>query len=524
MAGNILVVDDDPKVLEILEKTLKNKGHDVAVARDAEEALGHYKARMPDMVILDIMLPDMDGRDLLKIMRSVPGVDEVPALFVSANSDPETRVNALNCGADDFLVKPFSLQEFNAKVIKVLGSYESTRALTDRAEELESEVSEKRASNKQVNRELKRQLLAMRTLFDVSQDLNKGLDLDEMVSGFALTVVGELQTSAMALFTVKRERDDSFCFQGGKGIDRDRMSDLTLKTDSEFAQWLKSDPRPQRLVEGKNQEGVRALPDARLATFEYVTAILVKRELKGMVFIGPRLSDKEYMPSELDMLQSLCNSVGIGLDNARLFRELQRTYLSTVKALVSIIEAKDPYTKGHTERVADYTIALGHKMRFPKDALRDLAFGAVLHDIGKLVVYERVLNKPGRLTDDEWESMKQHPSIGAAIIENMEFLAGTAALVRHHHESYDGSGYPDGLEGENIPLGARVISVADSYDAMTTDRSYRKALSSEIALETLKQKAGTQYDAIVVEYFVELIEVDGFVPHKRRDYVVTEEL
>ena len=120
--------------------------------------------------------------------------------------------------------------------------------------------------------------------------------------------------------------------------------------------------------------------------------------------------------------------------------------------------------------------------------------------------------------------MKQHPSIGATIIENMEFLAGTVALVRHHHESYDGSGYPDGLKGENIPLGARIISVADSYDAMTTDRSYRKALSSEIALGTLKEKAGIQYDAAVVECFVELIEVDGFVPRKRKDYVVPDEL
>jgi response regulator RpfG family c-di-GMP phosphodiesterase len=524
MPGNILVVDDDPKVLEILEKTLKNKGHDVAVARDAEEALGRYKARMPDMVILDIVLPDMDGRDLLKIMRSVPGVDDVPALFVSANSDPETMVSALNCGADDFLVKPFSLQEFNAKVHKVLGSHESTRALAERAVELESEVSEKRASNEQINRELKRQLLAMRTLFDVSQDLNRRLDLDEMINGFALTLVGELQLSSIALFTIKRERDDCFYLQGVKGMDRDRMSDLTLKTGSEFAEWVMSNPRPQKLVRRKGQKWLEVLPDARLAVFEYVTPIVVKQELKGIVFTGPRLSEKEFTFSELDMLQSMCNSAGIGLDNARLFRELQNTYLSTVKALVSIIEAKDPYTKGHTERVADYTIALGRKMKLSKEAIRDLAFGAVLHDIGKLVVYERVLNKRGRLSDDEWASLKKHPSIGASIIENMDFLMGTVDLVRYHHEAYDGTGYPDGLEGEQIPLGARIISVADSYDAMTTDRSYRKALSSTLALDTLRAKSGSQYDPEVVEYFVELVEVDGFVPHKRADHVVTGEL
>ncbi len=524
MAGNILVVDDDPKVLEILEKTLKNKGHQVEVARDAEEALGHYKVRIPDMVVLDIVLPDMDGRDLLKIMRSVPGVDDIPALFVSANSDPETMVNALDCGGDDFLVKPFSLQEFNAKVHKVLGSYESTRALAERADELESEVSEKRASNKQINRKLKRQLIAMRTLFNVSQDLNRRLDLDEMINGLALTLVGELQTSAVALFTIKRERDGCFCLQGVKGLDRDRISDLTLKTDSEFAQWLMSDPRPQKLVRRKDQKLLQTLPDERLAVFEYVTPIMAKQKLKGMVFVGPRLSDREFTSSELDMLQSICNSAGIGLDNARLFRELQSTYLSTIKALVSIIETKDPYTRGHTERVTDYTIALGHKMKLSKDAIRDLAFGAVLHDIGKLVVYESVLNKPGRLSHDEWENLKQHPSIGASIIENMDFLVGTVDLVRHHHEAYDGTGYPDGLKGDQIPLGARIISVADCYDAMTTNRSYRKALSSAVALDTLKTQAGSQFDAEVVECFVELIDVDGFVPPKRREYVVPKAL
>jgi HD-GYP domain-containing protein (c-di-GMP phosphodiesterase class II) len=163
-------------------------------------------------------------------------------------------------------------------------------------------------------------------------------------------------------------------------------------------------------------------------------------------------------------------------------------------------------------------------MRLSKDAIRDLAFGAVLHDIGKLVVYERVLNKPGRLSDDEWEDLKRHPSIGASIIENMDFLIGTVDLVRHHHEAYDGTGYPDGLKGKQIPLGARIISVADSYDAMITNRSYRKALSSAVALDTIKTQAGSQFDPKVVECFVELIEVDLFVPPKRREYVVPEDM
>lgn len=521
MVGNILVVDDDLKVLEILEKTLKNKGHAVSIARDAEEALGHYKNNTPDMVVLDIMLPDMDGRDLLKIMRSVPGVEDVPALFLSANSDPDVMVKTLSCGADDFLVKPFSLREFNAKVQKVLGSHRNVRALAERAEELEFEVSKEQASNVQINKELKRQLLAMRTLFDVSQELNRRLDLDEMINGLALTLVGELQISSMAILTILRERDDHFHLQGVKGLEKDRISDLTVKRDSELARWLMSNPRPQRLKSEKAGWSHK-LPDLRLAIFDYVAPIIVKQKLRGMVFTGPRLAKKDFTSYDLAMFQSICNSAGIGLDNARLFAELQNTYLSTVKALVSIIEAKDPYTKGHTERVADYAIALGKKMMLTKDDIRDLAFGAVLHDIGKLVVYERILNKPGSLDANEWEVLKEHPVIGANIIANMDFLAGTAPLVRHHHERFDGEGYPDGLKGEDIPMGARIIAVADSYDAMTTDRSYRKALSRKVALDTLRSKAGSQFDLHVVDAFIELIDVDGFVPRARNENVVAK--
>jgi response regulator RpfG family c-di-GMP phosphodiesterase len=516
MVGNILVVDDDLKVLEILEKTLRKKGHEVSVARDAEEALGHYKNNAPDMVILDIMLPDMDGRDLLQIMRSVPGVEDVPALVLSANSDPEVMVKTLSCGADDFLVKPFSLREFNAKVQKVLGSHRNVRALAERAEELQSEVSKEQASNVQINKELKRQLLATRTLFDVSQELNRLLDLDEMINGLALTLIGELKISSMAILTIQRERDDHFYLQGAKGLEKDRMSDLAIKRNSELARWLMSNPKPQKLKSEKAGWSHK-LPDLRLAIFDYVAPVIVKQKLRGMVFTGPRLTKKEFTSYELDMFQSICNSAGIGLDNARLFAELQNTYLSTVKALVSIIEAKDTYTKGHTERVADYAIALGKKMSLTKDDIRDLAFGAVLHDIGKLVVYERILNKPGSLNEAEWEVLKEHPVIGANIIANMDFLSGTSSLVRHHHEQYDGTGYPDGLKADSIPLGARIIAVADSFDAMTTDRSYRKALSRKVALDTLRSKAGSQFDPTVVDRFIELIEVDGFTPRVRNE-------
>ena len=445
MGGDILVVDDDINVLEILERSLSKNGYKVRVAKNGEEALNSYRESEPDMLVIDVVLPDMDGRDVLRILRSIPGKTHVPALFVSGTSDPDVMDSTFATGAEDFLVKPFSLRELNAKVKKVLGSYRNAAALERSNLALADEVTEGRQNYSEVNKQLQRQLLSMKTLFAVSQDLNRRLDSDELINGFALTLVGELQISSIAIFLLKKESDSSLALNGVKGFDRERIGDLEIPVDCDFVRRLRDNPETQRIARSNDDSWVRRLPDVRLAIFEYVTPIMFKQGVKGIVFSGPKISGDEFNRYDFDMLRSICNSAAIGLENARLFRELQHTYLSTVKALVSIIEAKDAYTKGHTERVADYCLALGKKLNLSKEGLRDVAFGAVLHDIGKLLVYEKVLNKPGSLNKEEWAMLKQHPVIGAGIIENMDFLSGTVALVRHHHEHFDGAGYPDGL-------------------------------------------------------------------------------
>jgi putative nucleotidyltransferase with HDIG domain len=510
MMGNILVVDDDEKVLEILQKSLGRRGYAVSVASDGNAALDCYDKGAPDVVVLDLMLPDMDGRDVFKAIRARPGGEHTPVLFVSADSNLETRVNSIDDGAEDFLTKPFSLRELNTKVDRALGRHCQTRSLEARHTELVSRIGEQEESYALINKELKKQILSMKTLFAVSQDLNRRVDLDELINGLALSLIGELQVSSMAFFHIRHEKNDYFGLQGLKGFDKNRISDLRIGTDHVFTAWAKETGKPRKIARNGDNSWARRLPDIRLALFEFVTPVIVKQELIGMVFTGPKLNGREYKSFELDILSSLCNSAGTGVENLRLFEALQATYISTVKALMSIVEAKDAYTKGHTERVADYALALARKMKLDREGLRDLAFAAVLHDIGKLVIYEKVLNKPGSLNDEEWELLKSHPEIGASIIENMEFLSAAVPLVRHHHERFDGAGYPDGLKGEDIPLGARIIAVADSYDAMTTDRSYRAALSKEIALGTMKSKAGTQFDADVVKNFVELIEIDKY--------------
>jgi HD-GYP domain-containing protein (c-di-GMP phosphodiesterase class II) len=185
---------------------------------------------------------------------------------------------------------------------------------------------------------------------------------------------------------------------------------------------------------------------------------------------------------------------------------LQETYLATMKSLATVIEAKDLTTRGHLDRTVSYGLALARRIEPSLAESATLGYGFFLHDIGKVGIPEHILCKAGPLSVDEWTVMRNHPIIGAQIVAPIAFLSDAVELIRHHHERFDGSGYPDGLAGESIPLAARIFTVADSFDAMTSDRPYRGAIGLEPALEEIRIGAGTQFDPEVVSVFVGMIE------------------
>lgn len=189
----------------------------------------------------------------------------------------------------------------------------------------------------------------------------------------------------------------------------------------------------------------------------------------------------------------------------KLYIEMRNLYISTIEALNKAVEAKDSYTSGHANRVEELAVNLAKEYHLSFDSIENIRTAAVLHDIGKIGIKDEILNKAGKLTQEEYEIIMKHPTIGAEIIGKVHFLNDVTKIVRHHHEKYDGSGYPDGLKGEEIPIEASILMIADSYDAMTTDRPYRKALTKEMAIEELKKYKGTQFDPRVVDAFVNMI-------------------
>lgn len=220
----------------------------------------------------------------------------------------------------------------------------------------------------------------------------------------------------------------------------------------------------------------------------------------------------QLKPDEIDLLGTAANEVAIAIENARIYENLQEAFLGIIRSLTESMGAKDAYTRGHLERVSLYAEAVARDLGITGDELQAIRYAAYLHDVGKIGIPDSILTKNGKLTASEFQVIQKHPLMSEQILKPVDFPFPVHAIVRHHHERFDGKGYPDNLAREEIPLGARILLVADAFEAMTSDRSYRKALPASKALEELEKNRHTQFDARVVDVFVKIIAARSVPP------------
>lgn len=232
----------------------------------------------------------------------------------------------------------------------------------------------------------------------------------------------------------------------------------------------------------------------------------VKGRVLGILNASNKKSGSPFSPDDVQILNVIASESAIALQNLKLYEELQENYLKTIIALANAIDAKDPYTRRHSQNVTKHAVAIAEEMKLPAQTIEDIRRAGLLHDIGKIGIKDEILFKPGKLTEEEYLQIKTHPLKGEEIIKSLPFLAGATGIVRHHHERFDGKGYPNGIKGENIELGARILAVADSFDAITTDRPYRPALSLQEAKNELNKNKGAQFDPEVVDCFLRVLE------------------
>jgi putative nucleotidyltransferase with HDIG domain len=227
----------------------------------------------------------------------------------------------------------------------------------------------------------------------------------------------------------------------------------------------------------------------------------------------------EYRAEDLKFLNVIADQAAASIENARLYDELKETFFMAVSTLAETIEKRDPYTGGHTKRVMEYSLAIGRALALTGEDMTRLKLSAILHDVGKIGVSDSVLLKPGRLTDEEFEEIKKHTVYGAEILNHIKQFKHIIPGVKQHHEKYDGKGYPDGLKGDEIDITARIIAVADSFDAMTSNRPYRQGLSLDTAFEELRKHAGAQFDPDIVSAFFTADIMEAFFEGNSRGKV-----
>jgi putative two-component system response regulator len=252
-------------------------------------------------------------------------------------------------------------------------------------------------------------------------------------------------------------------------------------------------------------EAVRSKPKWISIPFIFLTA---RRERKH-ILAGKRLGAEDYLLKPIspeDLLTAIRSR--LGRSQQLLLAQLQESYEASLIMLANAIEVRDPYTRGHVERVMNYAQSIAEYLGWSSTEINNLRFGSILHDIGKINISEDILRKEGTLSDEEWVEMRKHPEMGAELVKGIHYLDPALPVILYHHERWNGSGYPFGLKAEKIPIAARIVAIADSFDAMTTERPYRQELTPEQAFDEVISGSGIQYDPLIVDAFQHAWETD----------------
>ena len=352
---------------------------------------------------------------------------------------------------------------------------------------------------------LKRKIVEFRNLFEITQALNLAQDLDEVMNLFGLSVMGQFGLERLALFLVDPDKDGHLVPRHVRGFPQAHFQDFVIP----WTVFRKFGPDRSFVtiqdLEGK-QGGADEVEALRETGFEWAILMWVRRDLEGVLFVGGRGSRRKFGEDDRDLLTILSHQGAVAISNARVQRAQEERNLGLVRGMMALIESRDGYAKGSTERVVRYVSAVARLLDYPKEHLKSLVYGAVLRDIGMITVSGLILKNPAHLSEEEWALIKQHPIRGAQILEEMNFPKEVIAIVLNHHERWGGEGYPNGIRGQEIPLGARIVSLVDAYVAMTSERPYRRSLPYEKARQVIAENWGSPFDPSVVEIFLNVLD------------------
>lgn len=503
----ILVVDDEKLIRDILADFLGMEGYIVRTAEDGTAAMAELNRTHYDLLISDMKMPRMGGLELLEQVEYI--APQMIVVIMTGFGTVETAISAMKRGAYDYILKPFKVEE----VIRIVQHGLEKKRLA--------------AENLRLREAL--------SLHKVSEAIAASLSLEEVLSTVANSAFAELRADWVSTwlengkggFTERQHRvrtgvdssaelllaDPGLIAEEGTGLTVPELLDplCVVSAPSGFGCLDPSvmeryfSREPTLLAQGSHTLRFFAQTPELSPLSLMAVPLRMKQRLLGWIAIATFTRNQHFDGGHYKLLQLVGSRAAAAIENARLYEDLQATFQQTIEGLAKAIDRMDRYTAGHSDRVAMYAGFLAQCMELSAEMVTTVRHAALMHDIGK-VGCVLSLNKPGKLSTEEYEILKKHPGFGRDILDPIKFLQPLIPGVHSHHEMWNGKGYPSGLLGNGIPILARIISVADTYDAMTSNRAYRRALPHDVAIAEIERCVGTQFDPEIAQIFIDNIE------------------
>jgi len=493
--SKILVVDDELTIRKSIQKRLEREGYEVTSSDNAKDALQLFQENSFDTVISDIRMEGMDGLELLKRLQ---GEDrDIPVIMVTGAPSLATAQESITAGAYDYITKPIERETLINTVKRAV----EKKRLNDQIKEYQRNLELK------VRQQTKR-------IFDIykfANKLNSMGSLDSVVD-YVVNFVADFMFSNRVSIMLLDEKGEYLTIKGHTGLDEQIRRNTRIKRGEPIAGKVLETGRP---IIVKDVSSVKAESDRYSEYRSFISFPLMQVALKsndtplGIINVTNRFGDQPYSKEDVENLDFIAHTASVAINNQLKSIEIEKSYFNTMKALAAAVEEKDRYTRGHSERVKTYAVELAKRLGLPNETISTIEHACVLHDIGKIGIPDVIIQKDCDLTEEEYRQIKQHPAKGERIIRVIPFLESALPIVRHHHERFDGTGYPDGMRGKDIELGARIVAIADTYDAMTTERPYRGPLPKDNAVAVLKEQTGKQFDPELVDIFVRYLLEQG---------------
>jgi len=477
----VLIVDDEESTVAICKFALQRLGMEIETALTASEALAKVRQEAFDLAVVDWLLPDGSGMALFRMMRE--HLPQLVGILITGQNVADTNREALEAGFWAFLPKPFTISEFQATVERAAAYI---RAIRER-ERLE----------------------LMMSLSEVAQQIATSLELEEVLQRILHVALQQARADKVSIMLVDQSTSPPrLRLVAAEGLSPDLLS-IEVPVGEGIAGQVVITGAPLLI----NAQTIHQFSPSALhyqgAGSALCLPLKVGNRVVGVLNLTRLTSDRPFSESDIRLYLVLAAQAALAIENAQLHQKIREGYIAALASFCKFAETLMPYRQGHSIRVGIYAKRLAEVVGLDKQEAEQLRIAALMQDLGLLKVPKEVLMKPERLTDEEWQLVKQHPIWSLEMVDPPAILTETVeAAVRHHHERFDGNGYPDGLKGEQIPLPARLLAVADTFDALCSERPYRPAYSTEQALEEMRKVAGSQLDPDLTDAFIQSV-VDG---------------